>query len=66
MGDNNEKEIKITSLIKPYEPGRISSGMAFGILGISRIDFLEKLGDYKVSYQGYTTREELDENITNA
>ena len=44
-----EKEIKTLSLVKLYEVGKVSSGIAAKILGISRIDFLDLLGFYHVS-----------------
>lgn len=44
-----EKEINTISLIKLYELGKISSGTASKILGINRVDFIEKIGEYQVS-----------------
>jgi predicted HTH domain antitoxin len=44
-----EREIKILSLIKLYELGKISSGKAAEVLDISRIAFLEVLAAYQVS-----------------
>ncbi len=45
-----QNEMKIVSLVKLYELGKISSGFASKLLKISRIDFLELLGKYNVSY----------------
>ena len=45
-------EMKRLSLIKLYELGKISSGTVAELLEISRIDFLEMLGKYNVSYFG--------------
>ncbi len=39
-----EKEIKTISIIKLYELGKISSGTASKILGINRVEFIEKIG----------------------
>jgi predicted HTH domain antitoxin len=43
----NEKdfaaEIKKSSMVKLYELGRVSSGVAARVLGLSRLDFLELL-----------------------
>ena len=45
-----ESEIKFSALIKLFELGKISTGSASKALGISRIEFLELLGKYKVSF----------------
>ena len=57
-----EQEIKTASLVKFYELGKISSGLAAKILGISRIDFLDRLAAYGVSVYA----DELEADITNA
>lgn len=44
------KEIKTASLVKLFEMGNISSGMAAKVLSISRVEFLELLSKYKISY----------------
>ena len=59
-----EREIKTASLIKLFELGKISSGFAASILGISRIDFLDCLSAYGVS--AYADMDELDADIANA
>jgi len=67
LGDKEfENEIKIISLIKLYELGKISSGTASKVLGISRVDFLEKLGEYQVSLFSFHDESELDEELKNA
>jgi predicted HTH domain antitoxin len=43
------QEIKVLSLVKLYELGKVSSGMAAKVLGISRIAFLDILGTHHVS-----------------
>lgn len=43
-------EMKTLSLVKLYELGKVSSGTASEILNMSRIEFLELLGKYKVSF----------------
>ncbi len=55
------KEIKTISIVKLYELGKISSGLASKILGLSRIDFLELLKKYNVSYFKDTENELLDD-----
>lgn len=44
------KEIKIFALVKLFELGKVSSGTAARVLKISRLEFLDLLGTYKVSY----------------
>ena len=45
-----EKEFKTAAVVKLYEKGKISSGIASQLLQVTRIDFLNLLYDYKVSY----------------
>jgi predicted HTH domain antitoxin len=59
-------EMKTSSLVKLYEIGKISSGVAANALGISRIDFLELLSRYKVSVLGDYDTNDLNEDISNA
>jgi predicted HTH domain antitoxin len=64
--DEFADEIKKISVIKLYELGKISSGMAAKVLDISRVDFIELLGKYKVSIFSYEDKEELLEDVRNA
>ena len=59
-------EMKRMSVIKLYELGKISSGLAAKVLGIDRVDFLELLGKYKVSIFQYGSKEEILEDLKNA
>jgi len=59
-----EREIKTASLVKFYELGKVSSGFSAKILGISRIDFLDRLAAYGVSV--YSDADELEADIANA
>ncbi len=61
-----EREIKTSSLVKLYELGKISSGIAAKTLGISRLDFLDLLGTYKVSLFGQHDVSELNDDVLNA
>ena len=61
-----EHEMKIVSLVKLYELGKLSSGRAAKILGIDRIDFLEILGKYQVSIFNFSSQGELEEDFLNA
>jgi len=44
------EEVKTLAIIKLYELGKISSGVASKSLSMSRIDFLELLSKYNVSF----------------
>jgi predicted HTH domain antitoxin len=48
--DDFGREMRILSLIKLYEEGRITSGHGARALGISRIEFLDLLSRHGVSY----------------
>lgn len=43
------EEIQMLAAVKLYELGRISSGRAAKIAGLSRVEFLNRLGRYNVS-----------------
>ncbi|MDR2359639.1 MAG: UPF0175 family protein [Prevotellaceae bacterium] len=58
-----EREIKAISLVKLYELGKVSSGIAGKILGISRLEFLKLLSLYGVSY---FSSEDLESDAANA
>ncbi|MDD3771868.1 MAG: UPF0175 family protein [Weeksellaceae bacterium] len=57
------QEMKISALVKLFELGKISSGIAARVLNISRLEFLNLLGKYKVSYLDV---EDLSEDLENA
>ncbi len=65
-GKEFEQEIKVSSLVKLYELGKVSSGLAAKVLGISRVEFLELLSEYKVSIFSVADAEELRKDIENA
>lgn len=65
-GKDFELEMKTISLIKLYELGKVSSGVAARVLGLQRLDFLELLGNYKVSTLGVNDTDSLTEEIENA
>ena len=59
-------ELKISSMVKLFELGKVSSGTAAKVLGLSRVEFLELLGRYKVSpFESYN-EETLNRDIANA
>lgn len=57
------KEIKVSALVKLFELGKVSSGTAAKVLHITRVDFLELLAKYKVSF---LDADDLKEDIENA
>ncbi|NJO92233.1 MAG: UPF0175 family protein [Chloroflexia bacterium] len=59
-------EIKMISIVKLYELGKISSGMASQLLGIVRVDFLDLLAKYNVSYFQLNLEDELESDFRNA
>ncbi|MGV8095209.1 MAG: UPF0175 family protein [Mangrovibacterium sp.] len=59
-------EMKTISLVKLYELGKISSGKAAQLLNISRLDFLELLRKYNVSYFHEGLEDELESDLENA
>ena len=65
-GKDFEYEMKASSLVKLFELGKVSSGIATKVLGLSRLDFLELLAKYNVSILGQYTLEDLNEDIANA
>lgn len=66
---NNQEaanEIKVMSVVKLYELERISSGQAAMLLGIPRIEFLELLSKYQVSYFSFQSEKEIENDRLNA
>ncbi len=49
LNETDVQAIREAALVKLYDLGRISSGKASRILGISRREFLDLLGRYGVS-----------------
>lgn len=61
----NDFEIKMMIASKLYENGKLSSGQAAEMVGISKRSFVELLGKYDVSLFGYDYNE-LEEDLENA
>ena len=61
----NDFELKMMIAVKLFEDGKLSSGQAAEIVGISKRSFVELLGKYNVSLFGYDY-EELEEDLENA
>lgn len=65
-GKDFEYEMKVSSLVKLFELGKVSSGVAARVLGLTRVDFLELLAKYNVSVFGPYDINDLNEDIANA
>lgn len=61
----NDFELKMMIATKLFEDGKLSSGQAAEIVGISKRSFVEILGKYNVSLFGYDF-DELVEDLANA
>ncbi len=59
------REIRMASAAKLYELGKLSSGRAAELAGISRVSFLQALGRYNVPIFDITY-EELENDLQNA
>jgi predicted HTH domain antitoxin len=65
-GKDFASEMKTSSLVKLYELGKVSSGVAARVLELSRLDFLELLAKYNVSVLDGYDNDDLNEDIANA
>lgn len=61
--DDFGKEMKESALVKLFELGKVSSGTAAKVLHISRVEFLELLNKYKVSF---LNTDNVEEDLNNA
>lgn len=59
------KEICMIAAVKLYELGKLSSGRAAQMAGLSRVSFLSRLSHYKVSIFDLS-EEEILEDLQNA
>lgn len=59
-------EMRRLAFVKLYELGKLSSGKAAQLLGISRVAFLELAGTYQVSILGNPGRDQLEQDLLNA
>jgi predicted HTH domain antitoxin len=57
-----ESHIRLMAALKMFELGKVSSGKAAQLAGMSRVEFLETCGRYRVSVFNYPT-EELEQEI---
>ena len=59
------REVQLMAALRMYEVGRISSGLAARLAGMSRVEFIMTCGQYGVSIFQQTP-EELADDIANA
>ncbi len=59
------KSILMLSAVKLYEMGKLSSGRAAQLAGLSRVEFLQSLSRYNVPVFDLST-EELERDLQNA
>ena len=59
------REIRMAAAAKLYELGKLSSGRAAELAGVSRVSFLQMLAEYNVPIFNLTL-EELEQDLRNA
>ncbi len=59
------REIRMAAAAKLYEIGKLSSGRAAELAGVSRVSFLQSLAEYGVAIFDLS-EEELLQDLTNA
>ncbi len=59
-------EIRRLAIVKLYELGKLSSGKAAQLLGITRLAFLELAGTYQVSILGNLNSNQIEQDLLNA
>ncbi len=52
-----EQHLRLMAALKMFELGKISSGKAAELAGMSRVEFLETCGRYRVSVFNYSDEE---------
>lgn len=60
--DEIEHHIRLMAALKMFELGKISSGKAAELAGMSRVEFFEACGRYRVSPFNYAD-EEVEEEV---
>jgi predicted HTH domain antitoxin len=67
MQDNEfVQEMQKLAIIKLYELGKVSSSIAAKILNLTRVDFIELINKYQVSFFSYVSEDELLNDLKNA
>jgi len=57
-----EQQIRLMAALKMFELGKISSGKAAELAGMSRVEFYEACGRYRVSIFNYSS-EEVEQEV---
>ncbi len=57
-----EAQIRLMAALKMFELGKLSSGKAAELAGLSRVEFFEMCGRYKVSIFNYDEAAEAEVN----
>jgi predicted HTH domain antitoxin len=60
------QEVLKLSVIKLYELGKLSSGIAAQFLGISKLAFLELAAEYHISIFGNPSAAQIEQDLLNA
>lgn len=63
--DLNEKEISTLLAAQLYDLGKMSLGQAANLVGLTKEEFMDELGKYKISIFGETL-EEIEQVLKNA
>lgn len=63
--EQSDEELRLLIAAKLYENGTLTSGQAADLAGLSKRDFIERIGDYNVSLFS-TLFEDLESDIANA
>jgi predicted HTH domain antitoxin len=60
------RELLLLAAVKLFELGKLSSGRAAQLAGLSRVEFLMLLPRYQVSPYEHLTADELERDVANA
>jgi predicted HTH domain antitoxin len=60
------REVLWLAMIKLYELGKLSSGTAAKMIGMTRTEFLELAGEYQVSILGNPASDQIQQDFENA
>ena len=64
--DVDEKEVRMIVAAKLFEQGKLSSGRAAEVAGITKREFIETVGEYGISVFGQLTIEDVKNDLANA
>jgi predicted HTH domain antitoxin len=66
VSDIDEKEVRMIVAARLFEQGKLSSGRAAEVAGITKREFIETVGKHGVSIFGQLTMEEVQKDLENA